>query len=46
MTVKDVELAMVMNLDEMKEWNCLLMLNQIIAEMREHTRSLTSQSDV
>jgi len=30
---------MVMNMDEMKEWKCLLMLNQIIAEIREHTRS-------
>ena len=38
MTVRDAKLAMVMK-DEMKEWNCLLMFNQIIAEIREHIRS-------
>lgn len=45
MTVRDVKLAMVMK-DEMKEWKCLLMFNQLIAETREHIRSKTSQSDV
>ena len=45
MTVRDVKLAMVMK-DEMKEWKCLLMFNQLIAETRDHIRSKTSQSDV